>query len=413
MRILYLSQYFYPEVGATQTRAYEMARHLVQAGHHVTMLCEFPNHPSGIIPQRYRGKLYERDDLEGIDILRVWVKASPEKRFGTRMLFYLSYMFSAILAGVFLVRGRYDAIYATSPPLFVGGAGWVLSHLRRTPLFFEVRDLWPASAIALGELTSQRAIAWATRLEEMCYNRATAIIPVAQGSKDKLIERGFPASKIALIPNGSNTDLFRPDPEAGQRIRRDLGLPSFVLAYAGTHGIAQGLEVVLRAAEMLQDQPDIHFLFIGEGPVKAELLAFKAQHQLDNVTMLAEQPMVDIPAYLSAANAALVPLRKTELFQHVVPSKIFDAWACACPVLLGVDGEARQLLETAQAGLFFEPENAEALAAAISRLHGQPERAVQMGRNGRRYVQANYSRQRMAERLERLLRAKCEQRNTL
>jgi hypothetical protein len=141
MRILYLSQYFPPEIGATQTRAYEMAMGLVKAGHQVTMLTELPNHPTGIIPPEYRGRLWDRIEMDGIDVLRVWVKASPVKTFGTRMAFYLSYMLMATLAGLFKARGRYDLLYVTSPPLFVGGAGLALSYLRRLPLVFEVRDL--------------------------------------------------------------------------------------------------------------------------------------------------------------------------------------------------------------------------------------------------------------------------------
>ena len=152
MRILYLSQYFPPEVGATQTRAYEMARGLVKAGHQVTMIAEIPNHPSGIIPPQYRGKLYEQANLDGIDVIRVWVKTSPVKSFPARMAFYLSYALMGTLAGLFGARGKYDLIYATSPPLFVGAAALSISHLRRTPMVFEVRDLWPESAIVLGEL---------------------------------------------------------------------------------------------------------------------------------------------------------------------------------------------------------------------------------------------------------------------
>src|SRR5574342_1417632 len=181
MRILYLSQYFPPEVGATQTRAYEMARGLVRAGHQVTMIAEVPNHPSGIIPPRYRGKLYERSLWYGIEVIRVWVKASPVKNFRGRMAFYLSYMLMAALAGLSLARGKYDVIYTTSPPLFAGAAGLTLSYLRRIPLVFEVRDLWPESAVALGELRHPRAIKLAELLEKRCYQRARAIVVVTSG----------------------------------------------------------------------------------------------------------------------------------------------------------------------------------------------------------------------------------------
>lgn len=405
MRILYLSQYFAPEIGATQTRAYEMAHHLVRAGHQVTMVAEVPNHPSGVIPPEYRGKLWERSEMDGIEVLRVWVKASPDKTFARRMAFYLTYMVNATLAGLLLARGRYDALVATSPPLFVGGAALALSRLRRMPLLFEVRDLWPESAVALGELSRPRAVAWATRLEEACYRRARRIVVVTEGIRRRLEERGF-GDKVIVIPNGANTELFRPAPAAGAALRARLGLADkFLVVYAGIHGLAQGLETALGAARRLQSDPDIHFLFVGEGPKKAELLALKDQMGLGNVTMLPEAPRSEMTAYLSAADVALVPLRKLELFQGALPSKMFDAWACGCPVLLTIDGEARRVLEEAGGGLFVEPENEEQLAQAIARLKGEPDRLRQYGAQGRRHVEEHYSRQRLAEQLEQTLRS--------
>ncbi len=404
MRILYLSQYFPPEAGATQTRAYEMARGLIRAGHEVTMLTELPNHPQGIVHPAYRGKAWVREELEGIDVVHVWVKASPVKTLRTRMAFYLSYMVNAALAGLSLARGRYDVIYATSPPLFVGGTALALSTLRRTPMVFEVRDLWPESAVALGELSNPRFIRWATALEERCYHRARRIIVVTQGIYDRLVERGFPPEKLDLIPNGANTELFRHRPEAGAAVRRELGLESrFLVTYAGIHGIAQGLEVVLKAADRLRDHPAVHFLMVGDGPCKAELLRQKEKMGLDNVTMLDAQPREEIPAYLSAADVALVPLRKLEIFKGALPSKIFDAWACECPVILSMQGEAREVLERAQAGVYVEPESPEELARTVSELANRPEALRRYGRNGRRFVEEHYSRQAQARRLATLL----------
>jgi colanic acid biosynthesis glycosyl transferase WcaI len=403
VRVLYLSQYFPPEVGATQTRAYEMARHLVSAGHQVTMLTEVPNHPSGIIPPEYRGKLYERADLEGIDVIRVWVKASPAKTFATRMTFYLSYMVNAALAGLSLARGRYDVVYATSPPLFVGGAALALSYLRRFPLVFEVRDLWPESAVALGELTNARAVKLAGKLEELCYNRARCVVVVTEGIRQRLVERGY-GPKVALVPNGANTELFCPNPEAGAALRRDLGMTDrFLVLYAGIHGVAQGLETVLEAACRLREEQGIHFLLVGEGPRKADLLALRDRMVLENVTMLAERPRAEIPAFLSAADVALVPLRKLDLFQGALPSKMFDAWACACPIILSIDGESRQVLEQARGGLFVEPEDADQLAQAILELRDDPNQLHNYGAQGRRFVETHYSRQQLAVRLEQLL----------
>jgi glycosyltransferase involved in cell wall biosynthesis len=404
LRILYLSQYFPPEVGATQTRAHEMAHGLVQAGHHVTMITEVPNHPAGIIPPEYQGKWYESTNLDGIDVIRVWVKTAPVKTFRTRMAFYLSFMVMAIGAGLFLARGKFDVIYATSPPLFVGGAALVLSYLRRIPLVFEVRDLWPESAVVLGELTNRRAIALADWLERACYHRATRVVVVTHGIRDRLLQRGYPAQLLALIPNGANTNLFTPQPQAGQRIRRELGLDNhFVVLYAGIHGIAQGLEWVLQAAHQLIDDARIQFVFVGDGPCKTDLLRLKDELALTNVTMLDARPREVIPAYLSAANLSLVPLRRLELFKGALPSKMFDAWACACPVLLSIDGEARQVLDLAQGGVFVEPESVIALVTAIRRLAVQPELGLACGANGRQFVERHYSRQAQARQLTDLL----------
>ncbi|MBN1920347.1 MAG: glycosyltransferase family 4 protein [Anaerolineae bacterium] len=404
MRILYLSQYFPPEVGATQTRAYEMAQGLLRAGHQVTMLAEVPNHPEGIIRPEYRGKFWVREPLDSIDVIRVWVKTAPAKTFKTRMAFYLSYMLNAVLAGLLLARGRYDALYATSPPLFVGAAALVLSRLRRIPLVFEVRDLWPESAVALGELHNPRFIRWATTLEEACYRHAQRIIVVTEGMRVQLMDRGIPGEKLALIPNGANTELFQPQPAAGQQLRATLNLEGkFLIVYAGIHGIAQGLETALYAAERLRNDPRVHFLFIGEGPRKAELLALKAQLNLPNVTMLEAQAREAIPAYLSAADAALIPLRRLELFKGAVPSKLFDAWACGCPVLMSIEGEARTVLERAQGGIFFPPEDVESLVQAIGNLQTVPDTCKRLGENGRRFVEAHYSRQAQAQTLVELL----------
>jgi glycosyltransferase involved in cell wall biosynthesis len=268
-----------------------MARGLVQAGHRVTMIAEVPNHPSGIVPAAYRGKWYERGELDGIDVLRVWVKASPVKNFKSRMAFYLSYMANGALVGALKARGPFDVVYATSPPLFVGAAGLALHGLKRAPFVFEVRDLWPESAVALGELSSPRAIAWAGKLEELCYNRASRIVVVTEGIRQRLLQRGYAADKLALIPNGANTDLFQRQPELGEQFRSEHGLgDAFVAVYAGIHGIAQGLETLLHAADLLRNDPGVRFVLVGEGPVKAELQALRAKLGLDNVLMLPEQP---------------------------------------------------------------------------------------------------------------------------
>ena len=402
MRILYISQYFPPEAGATQTRAYEMARNWVRLGHAVTMLAEVPNHPSGVIPPAYRGKLYERANLEGIDVIRVWVYTSPVKNFLKRMAFYLTFMLNATLAGLLLARGHYDLIYVSSPPLFTGGAALALSYLRRIPMIFEVRDLWPESAVALGELSNRRAIALSTKLEEACYRRAQKIVVVTQGIYQRLLERGLPAEKLQIVTNGANVEMFQYDDQARQQLRRELGLEGrFVAVYAGIHGVAQGLESVVEAARLLQNEPEIHILLVGDGPKRAEVQALAQQYGLTNLTLLGEKPRDQMPAYLSAADVSLIPLRKLELFKGALPSKLFDAWACERPVLLSVDGEARRVLEAAGGGWFIEPGDPQALAGSLQKLKADPAACRRMGRAGREYTGQHYSRRALAEQLMR------------
>lgn len=371
----------------------------------MTVVTEVPNHPSGIIPPAYRGRLSERRREEGIDVLRLWVSASPEKTFRSRMQFYLSYMAMAGVAGV-LVKGSYDVVYATSPPLFVGAAGLVSALKRRIPFVFEVRDLWPESAVALGELTNPKAIALAERLESLLYRRATRLVAVTQGIRDHLIGRDIQPDKVALIPNGANTDLFTYDAQRGAQVAVELGLSDrFIALYAGIHGVAQGLETVLGAADLLRDnKDDISFVFVGEGPRKAALV--EENRRLDGkVRFLPEVAAARMPGYLSSAGCAIVPLRDEALFQGALPSKMFEAWACSRPVVLSVAGEAARVLGDAGGGIAVKPEDAEEMARAISYLQSHPEEAKEMGERGRAYVERHYSRREQARKLEALLRS--------
>ncbi len=399
MRILYLSQYFPPEVGATQTRAIEMASNLVKRGHFVSVLTEFPNHPKGIIPPEYKNRFIEYQLLNGIHVYRSWVYARPDKNFYTRMGFYLSYMFASAATGSFL-KGPYDVVYATSPPFFVGLSGLWLSRLKNTKFVFEVRDLWPESAVELGELSNRRFIRWAEKLENYYYRKADAIIAVTGGIRQKLEDRGY-NPKVKVVLNGTNTELFE---NKGQAIKTRLGLnEKFVVLYAGIIGIAQGMEQLCDVVNTMKSNKNVHFVFVGEGPVKSTLLGIKEEKSLDNLTLLDEVPREKVPDYISAADCCLVPLKKNRLFLGALPSKMFDAMACERPVILSVDGEARSVLEEAKAGIFVEPENTEQMISAIQTLQNSPGLRRQMGKAGRNYVEQNYSRRQKALELEQVL----------
>ena len=396
MRVLLISQYFFPEVGATQTRMMEFARALTEAGHEVDVLTEFPNHPAGVIPDSYKGRWVEFDRSLPFRIVRVWVAASRQKTFRTRLQFYGSFVAMAIAASVRLPR-RYDVVAATSPPLPVALAGLVIARLKRAAFVMDVRDLWPLAAGALKELSNPRMYRWAERLEQRLYRGADRIT-VTTRAFERHIGAQDPrrTGKIVYVPNGTVERVF--DPAAGDNgIRARLGLEHrFVVTYAGLHGVAQDLSTVLAAAERLKAHPHVHFLFVGEGPLKDALQAEARQRGLSSVTFHPQVPLEESVWFLNASDALLVPLTADPVFRMFVPSKLFDSMACAKPVVLSVDGEARELLEQADAGVFVPPGSAERLAESILRLAADPAACDRMGRNGRSYVLKNYRRSEQA-----------------
>ena len=404
MRILYLTQYFPPEIGATQIRAQEMTSALARAGHHVTVLTEVPNHPTGIVEPTFRRRPWVRRNQDGVDIVHLWVAASPNKTMRTRLAFYLSYMAGATAAGMSLARGPFDVIYATSPPLFVGGAALALQRLRRLPLVFEVRDLWPESAVTMGELRNPRFVQWATELEEACYRRASRVVVTAREIEERLLDRGVPTAKLSLIRNGANTELFRLDAEAGARVRGEWGLnDKFVALYAGLHGLAYDLERVVDVAHALRKELDIHFLLVGDGPTKPQVAAKAVALGLTNLTLVDAQPQERIAGFFNAADVSLVPMRNPHIV-GTLPIKIYDSMACATPVIVGATGEARYVVEEAEAGLVVPPEDDDALCAAILRLRDDIVLRERLGRNGPRVVRERYSRQAQGAQLAALLR---------
>ncbi len=404
MKILYISQYYPPEIGATQTRAFEMASNLMKLGHQVTVLTEFPNHPTGIIPGEYRFKFFAREHNAGIDVLRMWVFASPKKNFLTRILFYFSFMFTAIIGGLAL-RKKFDVVYATSPPLFVAVAGYVVSFFRKTKFVMEVRDLWPETAVILGELSNKHFINISEKLELFLYNKSVRIVTVTQGFKNRILEKAqTPDEKIVVIPNGANTELYSPG-EKDETILRELNLdPSkFIIVYTGLHGLMHGMDFILDAAKLLQDDKDIFFLFVGDGVRKAHLIETAKKYGLQNVIFLEAQEEKNLPHFIHSCDIGLATIKKTIVSDRVIPVKVFTYMACAKPVLLCVDGETRDIVESANAGIYIEPENAEQLKNAILKLKSDPSFCEAMGKNGRKLVEQNYSRAALAQKLEQCL----------
>jgi glycosyltransferase involved in cell wall biosynthesis len=392
MRIIYLSQYFPPEAGATQSRAEDFSIALAEAGHEVVVICEIPNHPSGRVPAAYRGRLVRRERHRGVEVIHVWVWTSTRKTFATRLALYASFVISAVLAS-FTVRGPIDTVYATSPPLPVGGAALVIRWLRRARLVFEVRDLWPEVAIALGELRHPLAVRAARWLERRCYRRAAAIVTVTQRIAETVRRGGVPPGKVFVVPNGANLSRFQPRHADGLGLRRSWQLEGrFVVLYAGLHGLAYDFDSLLDAAARLADESDITFLLVGEGPRKEDIAAKVHARELNNVALHDEVPRDQMPALYSLADVTVIPLRRAVLFQDPVPLKLLEAWACACPCIVAAEGLLAGLVERAGGGIVVAPEQGNRLAEGILRMRRLP--GIEMGESGRRFVhREGYSRE--------------------
>ena len=404
MKILYISQYFPPEMGAPAARVHELSRAWVARGHAVTVLTAFPHHPSGVIPPAYRGFRYLRETVDGIDVLRTWVYATANKGFARRTLSYVSFMLSAVLIGLpGLLARRYDVVIATSPQFFVAVAGWVISTILRRPFVFEVRDIWPASIEAVGAISNKKAIAFLEKIEMTLYRRARLVVAVADSTVDILSRRGVPAGKIAVVKNGVDLAKFRPLARDNS-VRTQYGLGAkFVCSYIGTIGLAHGLDIILDAADRTKSDDALVYLVVGEGARRRELQDAAAARGLRNVIFTGETPRDRVPEFLAASDAVLVHLRKAELFEAVIPSKIFEIMAAARPVIMGVGGEAGEIIRTANAGVLIEPENTDEFLEALRVLRNDPAAAQAMGRRGRAFVEANFDRQVLAEKYLQLL----------
>jgi glycosyltransferase involved in cell wall biosynthesis len=405
MKVLLLTQYFAPEIGATQNRMAEFAAALAGAGHDVEVLTEVPNHPSGIIAAAYRRRWIYRERGESYAVTRVWVLARPAKTFVTRLGFYTTYFLMALVACA-SPRRRYDVIVATTPPLTVAAAGLVLARLKRVPFVADVRDLWPEAAAALGELSSPVLYRAAARLARAVYRHASAVTATTTPFCRHIEAHGGPAGRVVHIPNGTRPDRFTTTDALRDEFRRTHQFGDrFVLAYVGLHGLAQGLEVVLDAAALA---PDALFLLVGEGPRKRALMTACRERGCANVRFLPEVASSEVRGVMSAADALLVCLSPDPVFTTFIPSKLFDGMAAARPMVLMVDGEARRVLEEAQAGVFVRPGDARGLADAVAALRADPEAGRRMGRAGRAFVSAHYDRRVQAARFARVVASAAE-----
>ncbi len=397
MKILYVSQYFPPEMGAPAARAAELSRHWARMGHEVTVLTGFPNHPTGVVPEDWRSRLRHlryTETVDGVRVVRTWLWPLPNRKAHERIRNYTSFCVSAAVSGLALHKP--DVVIATSPQLLCALAGWWLAFWKRVPFVFEVRDLWPESLAAVGAASAGTLLHRAlSAIAGFLYRHADRIVVVSPAFQGHLVQHwNVPAEKISVVENGVETDRFRRDPAAAE-VRKQLQLEDrFLICYIGTMGNAHGLETLIAAAEALRTtRPNAMFLLIGEGAEKDRIVELAGTRGLANIRFLGQQPRERIPAYVSAADLCLVMLKKTELFRTVIPTKLLEYMACEQPVVVAVDGQARQIVEEAGAGVFVEPENSGALVQAIHDLAEDPARRRQMGTSGRQYIVNRFSRE--------------------
>ena len=358
-------------------------------GHDVTVVTTFPNHPTGIIPPGYRGHLRLIEDDHGVRVVRTFLYAAANKGVVKRGLCYLSFALSSVLQG-YGPAGRPDVVIATSPQFLVTLSGWALSRLKGVPLVTEIRDLWPDSIVAVGASSATSPLVRGLRvLERFVYRHSDLVISVTRSFVPLLRERG--ARRVVFVSNGADPAAFARSAErAAVRGRFGLG-ERFVVSFVGTLGMAHGLDTVLDAAEILRDRKDILFWLVGEGARRTTLEAEARRRGLDNVRFEGQVPREDISDVLAASDAALVLLRPDPLFETVLPSKMFEAMAAARPIILGVRGESRALLDESGGGIGIEPGSGIALAGAVQVLAADPEARLRMGALGRAYVTARLS----------------------
>ena len=398
MRILFFSHYFPPEGNAPASRTYEHCVRWVRAGHDVTVITCVPNVPNGVPYEGYRNRLRSQSEvMDGIKVIRVWTLLAANAGFAMRILNYVSFMITAFLRGWRVKRP--DVVIATSPQFFCGWAGVLTRWFRRVPFILEVRDIWPESITAVGAMKKGLVIRVLEFFERRMYLAADHIVTVGNGYREQIISKVAVAHRITTIYNGVDGEQFSPQTPSAQ-LRSEWGMADkLICSYVGTIGMAHNLEVVIEAAKYLkaQSRSDIGFVLVGDGAQRIHLEELNTQAETtDLVRFTGRVPKSDVPDILASSNCLLVHLKACSLFHTVIPSKIFEAMAMNQPVIMGVPGEACEIVLQANAGIAFPPGNASQLAESLIQLRENPSRLQELQQNGRQFVLQKFSRDRFA-----------------
>jgi glycosyltransferase involved in cell wall biosynthesis len=399
VRVLFVTHYFHPEVGAPQSRIHDLATSLSRRGHEVTVLTGFPNYPDGVIPPEYRGHVFHVEDLDRIKVIRTAVYPAPNRGVVRRLLNHASFAVSAIPASI--RARRPDAVVVETPPLFTAAAGVVVAHLKRAGIVLNVADLWPDAVIALGALQNRAAIAGARAIERFAYRHADVITVPTPGLRRILLDRGYPDERIVVVPHGVDPRRFPVDSGAEPVSGR--------VVYCGTVGMGHATGTLIEAARTLERRGTrCEFLIVGDGAERAEV-ARRAQ-DVSSVSFPGRIPREQLPALLATAEVTVATQRDVPLLADALSTKVLEYMAAARPVVGAVSGWTADVIESAGAGIVCPPEQPEALAQAIASLTADPAGAREMGLRGRRFVERHMTRDLAVERLEAALETSARRR---
>ena len=400
MRILILTQWYLPE---PQELLSELAETLQKLGHEVTVLTGYPNWPAGKLYPGYRLRLYQREDINGVPIIRVPLYPNHSLSSVKRIANFLSFSVSLTVLGPWLMP-PVDVIHVVHPPLTMGWAAWILSRYHRIPFTYEILDMWPETLRATGMLNNEQALKLIGRFAKWVYSRAAAIRVISPGFRDNLIDKGVSSEKIHVISNWVDTNFFRPV-ESDVVMAKKLGLAGrFNVMYAGTIGLAQGLDTVLDAAILLRDIPKVQFVLVGDGADCQRLQVMAAERQIHNILFLGRHPATEMPRLYALADVLFLHLKDDPLFRITIPHKIFTYLASGLPILAAIEGDASEVVCGAQAGVVCKPGDPKGIADAVRKLYLlSPAERTSLGMNGRRAAVELYTRENLVAQIEQMI----------
>tara|TARA_B100001057_G_scaffold144139_2_gene143948 strand:+ start:24618 stop:25829 length:1212 start_codon:yes stop_codon:yes gene_type:complete len=401
MRILFLTSYFPPESTPGATRTYAHVSEWAKSRDiKITVITPFPNFPFGKVYKGYKNKLYQKEVINNIEIIRVWTFISPNKGVLKRIISQFSFLIVSFIIGLFQ---KFDLVIATSPPFFTTWSAFLLSFFKRKPWIFELRDIWPESIKSVGAIKNEKIISFLEKIELALYKHANIIIALTNSFKKNLIKRGIPKEKIEVVENGAS-NIFYEKLINNQEFKKELNLDNkFVVGYIGTMGMAHGLDFIINSIPKIDDD-NIHFLFVGDGAKRDSIVKQSKMLNLRNITFIGLVSETEVVKYMSICDITLVNLIKSETFKNVLPSKIFNSAAMKKPILLGVEGESKELVEGYNAGIYFDPENEKDFVEKLLVLKNN-EFVYNECRKGCKKLSKDYNRQVLAKRMINIISA--------